>query len=216
LKKTRELNNIRFGLEIECEFPEHKDSFKLIKKHRIIRGWEMDFDGSLENGSEYRPKDKNKLYYNEDCFDQIKEIIGLIKAHRGHVLPSCGGHVHIDMTKFTNEEIINIVKAFIKRQYYIYNYFNVLKNRAKETTKKVPTSVLRTLNTKVIENIKTQNITYNEDYFSSKYWGLNLQALHQHNTLEFRVFNGSVSINEIKKNIKWAIEFCIKYAKEKE
>ena len=196
MKKTRELNNVRFGLEIEAEFPEHKDSFKLIKKHRIIRGWECDFDGSLSNGAEYRGKDRNKLYYNEDCIDQIKEIIGLIKAHRGHVKPSCGSHVHIDMTRFSNEEIINIVKAFIKRQYYIYKYFNVLKNRAKETTKKIPTSVLRTLNTKVIENIKSQDTReYDDNYFSSKYWGLNLQSLHSHHTLEFRIFNGAIRIN---------------------
>lgn len=62
-KIKRNLKNVRFSIEMEVEFPDSKDSQKLINKHRLIRGWEIDYDGSLDNGAEYRPKDRNKLYW---------------------------------------------------------------------------------------------------------------------------------------------------------
>jgi hypothetical protein len=102
---------------MEVEFPDTKDSQKLIDKHRIIRGWTIDTDGSLDNEAEYKTLDRNHLFWKEDCFDQIKEIIGLIKAHRGKIKDkTCGLHVHIDMKNFKNEEIVNIIKAFIYKQ----------------------------------------------------------------------------------------------------
>ena len=44
----RELSNIRFGIEIEVEFPLVKDSYELIDKNRLIRGWEIDYDGCFD------------------------------------------------------------------------------------------------------------------------------------------------------------------------
>ena len=44
----RGLSNIRFGIEIEVEFPLVKDSYELIEKNRLIRGWEIDYDGCFD------------------------------------------------------------------------------------------------------------------------------------------------------------------------
>jgi hypothetical protein len=214
-KYKRTLETLRFAIEIEVEFPNKKDSQKLISKHRIIRGWALDYDGSLDNGAEYRPKDRNKLYWNEDCIDQIKEIIGLIKAHRGHIKGStCGFHVHVDMTKFTNREICNIIKAYIKQQNKVCKQFGMLKCRS-DYAQKIPANTIKYLTESNIQKIKNNEFSYGEgcEYLSERHYQLNALALNKHHTLEFRLFNGSIQISRIKAYVKWCLEFCIKYAK---
>ena len=100
----RKLEKIRFGVEIEVEFPKEKDSWDLIQRNKVIAGWLMDYDGSLNNGAEYKPKDKNHLYYDDESMTQIKEIIALVKVHKGNIRPTCGLHIHVDMKDFNNKE----------------------------------------------------------------------------------------------------------------
>lgn len=216
-KAERTLENIRWAIEIEVEFPSKKDSQKLINKHRIIRGWALDYDGSLDNGAEYRPKDRNKLYWNEDSIDQIKEIVGLIKAHRGHIKGStCGFHVHVDMSKFTNKEICNIVKAYIKEQNKFYKEFNMLKCR-QTYAEKIPKEVIKYLTENNIKKVKKEEFGYDEvhPYFSERHFSLNILSLNKHSTLEFRLFNGTIQVRRIKSYVKWCIEFCLKNSKRK-
>lgn len=209
----KKLNNIRFGIEIEAEFPEAKDSYKLIEKNRVIKGWELDYDGSLDNGAEYRPKKKNHLYYNEDCIDQINEIIGLIRAHKGHVRPTCGLHVHIDTERFTNQEIVNIAKAFYKHQDKIYKHFKVIKSREKHNVKKFNKRMIKSLTTAKITTIRKGRIAFKEDAFQDRDFGLNLYSMAIHGSVEFRFFNGTIQPRNIKNNIKWCIEFCLQQAR---
>jgi hypothetical protein len=215
-KKDRTLESVRYGVELEVEFKSDEISQKLIEKHRIIRGWKVDYDGSLDAGAEYKPTNGNKLHYNEDSIDQIKEIIGLIKAHKGHIRPTCGGHVHIDMSQFTNQEIVNIVKAFVKKQKGIYRKFRVLKSRSDDHARKIPKEVLTKLDASIIKNIKSNEYGSNEsDYFSNRDFGLNILSLGRHGTLEFRLFSGSIQISTWKTYIKFAINFCLNNAKGK-
>ena len=64
--KFVDISKIRFAIEIECEFPHTKDSQKLIDRHSVLNSWEIDYDGSLSNGAEYRPRKNNHLYWNEE------------------------------------------------------------------------------------------------------------------------------------------------------
>jgi len=208
----RKLENIRFGIEIEVEFPEAEDSYSLISKHRIIPGWTIDDDGSLDNGAEYKPKNNNKLYFEKDCITQIKEILALIKVHKGHIKPSCGLHCHIDMSKFNNQEIVNIVKYFIFNQDKIIKDFVVLKSRLRRTTKKVPFHIYKKIKKSTIKDIKRDYYLGKEDYFNDRYYLLNLQSLNKHKTLEFRLSNGTIQIRKIRHYIRWCIEFCLKGA----
>ena len=213
-KYKRSFETLRFSIELEVEFPSKKDSQTLIEKHRIIRGWDLDFDGSLDNGAEYRPKNRNKLYWNEDSIDQIKEIVGLIKAHKGHIKGStCGCHIHVDMTQFKNKEISNILKAYIKEQNNIYRQFGVLKCRL-DYAQKIPKAVCKLLTEDNIQRIKDNNESLRDAhmYFADRHWGCNALALYRHGTLEFRMINGTIQIRRIKSYIKWCLEFCLKNA----
>jgi hypothetical protein len=216
--KKLTLETLRFSPEIEVLFPNKENSQALIDKHRVIKGWMIDTDWSLQNdrgelaGAEYRPKKSTKLYYNKDSFDQIKEIIGLIKAHSGKVTKLCGGHLHVDASKLSDMQICNIVKAFIKLQPEIIKQFTPLKSRLQKHTRKIPTRVLKLITPKIIKKIRLGTIPENYvdcEYFNDRYFMLNLQSLNEHGSLEFRFFNGSIQIRTIKRNIKWCLEFIL-------
>jgi hypothetical protein len=215
-KKERKLDTIRIGVEIECEFPNKVDSEKLIEKHRIIPGWEISGDGSLDNGAEYKMKDKKKLYFNKDGIEQLKEILGLLKAHKAIVTQRCGFHCHIDMSMFSDQEIVNMVYAFIKEQNTIYRKFKVLRHREKAHCNKIPKRTKITAD--MIHRIRAKEDIGNQcenGYLEDRDWGLNCDALDRHGSIEWRLYNGSIQINTIKRNIKFALEFCIKHAKGK-
>jgi len=206
----KKLDNIRFGIEIEAEFPQSKDSYDLIQRNRIIRGWKIDEDGSLDNGAEYKPKDNNKLYFGEESLTQIKEIIALVKVHKGHIRTSCGLHIHIDAKEFTDTEIVNIVKKFIKNQSQIKKDFCVVKSRLKYNSRIIPKSVIKKINEDTIKKIRSGNeYDYSDNFYSNRNYMLNLQSLFTHGTLEFRFFNGTIMYNKIKGHIRWTINFCL-------
>lgn len=214
--KSRKLNDIRFSPEIEVEFKNEKISTDLINKHRIIKGWDIKVENGLMKGAEYIPKNSNKLFFNSDSKDQIKEILAIIKVHKGFVTNKCGLHCHIDAKSFTSQEIVNIVKAFIKKQKDIYIKFKVYRRREKRHAEKIPNIIYDIINKDIVDSIRRGNpINLNSDYFISRFWGLNLQSLNAHNSIEFRFANGEIKFNKIIRVIKFCIEFCLKYANKK-
>lgn len=206
-------NNIRFSIEIEVEFPIREQSEQLISEKRLIPGWEIDFDASLTNGAEYRPTLKNKLFLNKNSLDQIAEILGLIKAHRGKVNSHCGFHVHVDMKKFKVKEVIHIVKNFIKKQNSLVKKFKVKRNRLTTYCEKINKIVLRELNLKSLKYLNNYSKNVN-DYFTNRHYLLNLTSLERHHTLEFRLFNGTLNLKTIEKYVKFCILFCINNRKK--
>jgi len=209
------LTKIRFGIEIEAEFPTKEDSWKLINRNKMIQGWELDHDGSLTNGAEYRPKDKNKLYFNKESLTQLKEVIALIKVHKGHVRPTCGLHIHVDMKNFNDNEIEKIVKSFIRKQSQIIKKFKVCKSRLEDTAQRIPKDALKYVTAKEIWKIRKHQSTSQNDYLKERYYLLNVQSLNKHGTLEFRLFNGTVVPEKIKRYIKWTLKFCIENSQKK-
>lgn len=151
---------------------------------------------------------------DDDCFDQIKEIIGLVKAHRGNIkATTCGLHVHVDAKQFTNKEIVNIIRAFIKQQSKIYRQFHIVPSR-EDYAQRIPKEVIDQLDVKRIQKLRRKReAEYDNTYFSDRHFGLNALSLNKHGTLEFRVFNGSLKINKIKQAVKFSIQFCLKNAK---
>jgi len=212
MPKYKDLTSIRFGIEIEAEFPNIKDSSNLVERKSIIKGWTIDYDGSLDNGAEYKAKDSNKLYFNEESLLQIKEIIALIKAHKGNVRPTCGLHIHVDISKFSNEELANIIKEFIKQQKKILNDFKVLKSRRLSTACIIPKKVLKLITPESIKSLK-KDAVIDHVYFCDRYFMLNAKAIQDKKTLEFRFFNGTIMYRKIKGHIKWVLNFCLKYSK---
>jgi len=219
--KLIDITKIRFGIEIEVEFSNPELGDKLIKRHKVLDGWTIDYDGSLDGGAEYRPKNSNHLYWNEETLMEIKEILALIKCHRGKVSKRCGLHIHIDCKHFSDKQILFIIKEFIACQKYIVKTFEVHPDRLKETCQLLPREGISKLSEIQIHNFRKQSQEWNYDGYDGlldeKYQALNISHLAKGNysTLEFRLFDSTLSYKKLKAQIKWTLEF-IKRSVERE
>jgi hypothetical protein len=210
--KLFNLKRLRWAVEIEVEFPKAKDSEALINRHSVLKGWEIDSDGSLENGAEYRPKKTNKLYWNEESLTQLKEILALIRVHRGKVSDSCGLHIHINARDFTDKQVLMIIKEFVHKQRFIIKRFDVEKGRLDSMCQLLPKENITKLTEAQIHKFRTNSNDWefnSYSYFDEKYYSLNIQHLRKNDygTLEFRLFNATLNFRELKERIYWTLNF---------
>jgi len=216
-----DIKKLRFAIELEVEFPHSKDSQKLIDRHHVLDSWEIDYDGSLDNGAEYRPKNKNHLHWNEESLTQIKEILALIKVHRGKVGKNCGLHIHINCRNFSDKQIVFIIKEFIACQRYIVKTFEVHPDRLESTCRLLPRENLQKLTEKQIRDFRRQSDAWNYSGYNAlmeeKYNALNIGHLRDgdYGTLEFRLFDATLSYKKLKSQIEWTLNF-IKRSIERE
>jgi len=219
--KLINISRIRYATEIEVEFPKSKDSQKLIDRHRVLDGWEIDYDGSLSNGAEYRPKNANHLYWNEESLTQLKEILSLIKCHRGRISKNCGLHIHINCKLFTDKQILFIIKEFIACQKYIIKTFEVHPDRVADTCRLLPKENIHKLTEKQIGDFRKQTRDWSYSGYNGlldeKYQALNISHLRHgdYGTLEFRLFDSTLSYKKLISQIEWTLNF-IKRSVERE
>jgi len=207
-----DITKIRFAPELEIELPAKKDSQRLIDRGKTLKGWEIKADGSLDNGIELSPENSNHLYWNEESLMQIKEILALVRVYRGKINPkTCGFHLHINIKNLTDAQILTIIKEFIHKQRYIIKRFNVHPDRLKETCKLLPKGEINKLTEKQIHKFRNQKeySFRNYEYLDEKYYSLNVCHLPKsdYQTIEFRLFGGSVNFREIKERIYWTLCF---------
>jgi hypothetical protein len=210
--KLFDMTKLRFATEIEVEFPRSKDSQKLIDRHRVLSGWEIDYDGSLDNGAEYRPTNKNHLYWNEESLTQLKEMLALIRVHRAKVNKNCGLHIHVDCKKFTDKQVLEIIKEFIHCQRYIVKTFGVHIDRVAQTCKLLPRENLNKLTVKQINKFRKGTGDWNfqtYSYLDEKYYSLNASHLKSgdYGTLEFRLYDSTLSYRKLKEQIWFTLSF---------
>lgn len=218
LKNYKSLvSKLRFSLELEAEFPEKVDIDNLRARYRkLLRSWTVVHDYSMNNGLEFKPKDINRLHFTKECFSEISEILHIIRKHKGKVDgKTCGLHIHIDMTKISNEELIKIIKEMIAKQDYMIKDFNVDRDRLEHYCQRITPKDIRGLNISVLNIFrKSEGLDKHIPYLNSKYYLLNVMSLQEFNTIEFRLFNGTKYLREIKKIIKYLFDFLI-YALER-
>jgi hypothetical protein len=209
--KLIDIRKIRYAPELEIELPAKIDADKLIDRGKTLKGWEIKSDGSLDNGIELSPENTNHLYYNEDSLMQIKEVLALVRVYRGKALSTCGLHIHINVRNLTDKQILTIIKEWVHKQRFIAKKFHVHKDRLESTCKLLPKSELHKLTEKEIHafrnNLRTSFRTYS--YLDEKYYSLNVSHLpkNSYQTIEFRLFSGSVNYREIKEAIYFTLSF---------
>jgi hypothetical protein len=211
---SRSLESIRFGVEIEFNLPKNIDNLEFISNFKPISGWEIVEDPSTDNGAELRPKKSNKLYFNEKSMKQIKRALNTLKKYNASVDGSCGGHVHVDMSKFLNKEIVKIFKSFYKSQDLLIEKFQVKDERLECHTQRLDSSAMKLKIARIsrLKNLEDESF-YGTTCLTDKAYLLNIRSLSEHGTLEFRLFNGTLSFEQWKYNIKYAIEFCLSHCK---
>jgi hypothetical protein len=209
--KLIDICDIRFAPELEIELPTKHSADKLIERGRTLKGWEIKSDVSLDNGIELSPENSNHLYYNEDSLMQIKEVLAIVRVYRGRAKDTCGLHIHVNVKNLSDKQILTIVREWIHRQKYIAKRFNVSKERIENTCKLLPKSELHTLTEKQIHQFRNQdNYSFSSyGYINEKYYSLNVSHLpkNDYQTVEFRLFGGTVNYREIKEVIYFTLSF---------
>jgi len=209
--KLIKIESIRFSPELEIELPAKIDADKLIERGKTLKGWEIKYDGSLNNGIELSPENSNHLHYNQDSLMQIKEVLALVRVYRGKALPTCGLHIHINIRNLTDEQIFTIIKEWVHKQRFVAKKFRISKERLESTCKLLPKSELHKLTEKEIHsfrnNLRASFRSYS--YLDEKYYSLNVSHLpkNDYQTIEFRLFSGTVNFREIKEVIYFTLNF---------
>lgn len=142
-------------------------------------------------------------------------IVDVIRSIGGVVNSSCGIHIHIDKPDVQNLSML--FKKFISCQDNIFDMFNVCDSRQDKYCKKFPADI-------EVPDFDTdeQLLDWYHNKFSvekdgevnfktSRYYGLNLHSIETHNTIEFRLFNSSLSLSTIANYIKFILNFCYEF-----
>jgi hypothetical protein len=215
MNKILTYKDIRFSPEIEVEFPENIYTEEIIDnedRDYTISGWKMTSDGSLENGIEYKPCSYNKLYYNETSLNQIKRLLNKIQYMEGRIKESCGLHIHIDAKDLNNQELANIISNFVKQQDKIIDKFEVNYDRLDQYCHRLPSKVVE-ITKEDISTLREYDRCEVWEETEKKYYALNIEQLYygNYNTLEFRLFNGTLDFNTMSKYIRWTLKFIERY-----
>lgn len=206
------IESIRFAPELEVELKGKKDSHSLIERGRTLKGWEVKADGSLNNGIELSPLNSNKLYWNDESLLQIKEVLALIRVHRGVInKKTCGLHIHVNVSNLTDKQVLIIINEWVHRQRYIVKRFKIHPERLEHTCKLLPKEEIHKLNEKQIHQYRnsTGYSFQNYGYIEDKYYSLNVTHLPKtdYQTIEFRLFSGTLNYKEIKAAIYFVLTF---------
>lgn len=181
------------------------------------RCWKVMRDASI------RPETKDGYVDNDDMkteivspictyedMEMIQEIVRQVR-HKGAIAnSSCGVHVHIDASKHNARSLRNIVNIVSSKEDILFKALGVSEERAMRWCKKTEADFIKNLNkakpetTRIIGEIwyGGQTDRRHNHYDSSRYHALNLHAVWQKGTIEFRCFNGTTHAGKIKTYIQ--------------
>ena len=211
LKNYRKfIYSLRWSCEIESEFPQKVDIDNLrLRYKKLLNSWTVVTDNSMLNGLEFRPSDKNHLHFDKESFAEISEVLHIIRKHHGNPsAKACGLHFHIDAKRFSDEEILKIIKEMKAKQEFFIRDFKVRKDRLEQYCQRITKSSMKGVTVESIHSFREEGIT-DVPLFVSKYFLLNVSAYREHKSLEIRLFNGTKYLRDIKKSVKYIYEFLV-------
>ena len=139
----------------------------------------------------------------------IQELIRKLRASGAISNSSCGIHVHIDASPHTANSLRNLTNIMASKETLIYKALNVHVSRERDYCRKVDYRFLEELNAKKPQTLdEVKNIWYNgrdgsgQHYDASRYHCLNLHAVFNKGTVEWRLFNGTTHAGKIKAYIQ--------------
>lgn len=128
---------------------------------------------------------------SESDMNELRSVFTVIKALGGVSNSSCGLHIHIDRPK----DIIGVFKKWVMLQEAFADYFEPYESRLEKYAK-------------LYRNVDKYEISSVDDIFayikaeygeseSLRRFALNFDSLNVHNTLEFRLFNGTLDFETV-------------------
>lgn len=206
-------SDFTFGIEIECYLKNNDDGTPALQvggyhNGRQIEGlpvgWNAQHDGSLgyKEGHTSVEIVSPKLTANEDAVSQIKTVCEYIKSKNGKVSVKCGFHVHIGLGRHLNPQNIN--KLVILTQYWQPALYAITGTTRRENS----TYCKPRTESFAKQIIQRENIPSKVSLATDRYTILNLQPLGRgpgKQTVEYRVFSGTVSYQKIMAYVQIAL-----------
>ena len=180
------------------------------------RRWKIMSDSSIHAmdrnghpaGNDYRCELVSPICEYADI-ETIQELIRQLRHKGMRVNKSCGIHVHVDASTHTAQSLRNLANIMASKENLLFMALGTEQNRIASYCAKVDPEFIRKINTpgkKSMEQIRYD--WYNgEDgayihYHSSRYHALNLHAVWQKGTVEFRCFNSTTHAGKVKAYIQ--------------
>jgi len=193
------------------------------------RRWKVMSDASIhpeneEGGSatnEYKCEFVTPICTYEDI-PAIQEIISQLRHAKARVNESCGIHVHIDASTHNAKSLKNLANIMASKETLLFEALAVNRERAEKWCKKVDQRLVEEIHKKKPHDMaKIKDIWYNGNdesymhYSSTRYHALNLHAVWQKGTVEFRMFNSTLHAGQVKSYIQLCLAISYQAKKQK-
>lgn len=181
------------------------------------RKWKAMSDASIDTrmkdgrvvGRDYSCEIVSPICKYEDI-ERVQEIVRRLRIKGAIANASCGIHVHIDAAPHTARSLRNLTNIMASKEDLLFKALGVSSSRAGRWCKKVENYFVETMNRKKpTSKDAVARLWYNDNtrrahdhYDSSRYHALNLHAVWQKGTVEFRCFNGTTHAGKIKTYIQ--------------
>lgn len=176
------------------------------------RKWRVVADGSLTNvDMAYRAEIVSPILEYDDI-PQLQEVVRAVWNAGARVSNQTGVHIHLDGAAFNPKSVVNLVKIVNKQEDLIVKALGVNTHRLATYAKKVDADFIQKIEKKKPKSKEEINrLWYGYQnhtpmhFDRSRYRGMNLHALFEKGTIEFRYFNGTLHAGKIKAYI----QFCL-------
>ncbi len=189
--------------------------------------WKFTYDGSITSqrreGNRYVYAGKKymtemvspKLEYSE--MEKLQRVVRCLRGHGGKVNASCGMHVHVDASNHTPRSLKNALTIMYAKEDILFKALKVNPSRVDEWCKKVRENVLADIRRMPSNNMsmeKFRQLWYEErrnggcshsHYDQTRYYALNLHAVFDKGTVEWRCFNSTLHAGKVRANITLAL-----------
>lgn len=186
--------------------------------------WKFSYDGSIHTQRKYRgvkqPADDEyatemvspKLSYDE--MGKLQEVVRCLRHNGAFVNNSCGQHVHVDAANHTPRSLKNAMTIMYSKEDILFKALKVQTAREAHYCQKVRPAVLEKIrrmpnSTITMEQFKRawyQGEDGSDEHYNwSRYYALNLHAVFNKGTLEWRCFESTLHAGEVRANITLAL-----------
>lgn len=156
-----------------------------------------------------------KLEYSE--MNKLQKVVRCLRHRGGKVNPSCGMHVHVDASNHTPRSLKNALTIMYSKEDILFKALKVNPDRVERWCKKVRENVLeniRQMPNSTMSMDKFRQLWYEEGrnggsshrhYDETRYYALNLHAVFDKGTVEWRCFNSTLHAGKVRANITLAL-----------
>lgn len=226
------MQNLKYGVEIEFLGITREAAAEIVAdffgtgyfyeggdlKERDIadsdqRIWRVVRDASIEAYSDEEQCELVTPILTYPDLEILQQVVAKLKAAGASVNKSCGLHIHVDAKRFTPQAVFNLVTLIGSREQLLYRALGIPKDRMRYC-KRINDELVQTIVEKKPESLEelrrnwyleSPYETVEGKYHSTRYHGLNLHAMFTKGTVEFRLFNSTLEVSEVKAYVQFVL-----------